>query len=67
MPRAGRKGKSKDNRPARSRYWMMRRLETKKVKNLVEHCGLDYGVAFHRWHKERQGRVPKSYLRYGAT
>jgi hypothetical protein len=63
MPRSGRKGKNKDRRPAKIRYWNRRRLETAKVRHLVRHCGMEPKEALRYWHGVRQGRVPDNYLR----
>lgn len=63
MQRAGgKKSKAPDNRPARKRYWARRTLETRKVGNLMDRCGMTKQAAYNRWHRERKGRVPTGYL-----
>jgi len=46
----GKKGKRKDARPARARYWLKRTLETKKIHNLVKYCGMSVEKASSVWH-----------------
>ena len=58
----GSKSKSPDKRPARKRYWARRRLETRKVKQLMR-WGMDGQEAVKVWQKQRQGRVPTGWLR----
>ena len=62
LTQAGKRSKSPDNRPTRRRYWAKRTLETKKVHNLMIHCGMSKQSAFNHWHKTRQGRVPDGFL-----
>jgi hypothetical protein len=63
-PRTGVKksGKRPDKRPARDRYWATRRLETRKVNNLMRCCGMSKQSAYNFWHKTRQGRVRDALL-----
>ena len=61
--RTGKKSKKPDGRLARKMYWSRRTLETRKVKNLMVHCGMTKQSAYNKWHKDRQGRVPDGYLR----
>ena len=56
------KGKSKDDRPARARYWASRTLEERKVKNLMRN-GMTRATATTYWNNIRQGRVPDGFLR----
>ena len=58
----GKKSKSRDDRPARKEYWRKRKLEERKIKNLIKHCGMTRQSAYNRWHRERTGRVPSGYL-----
>lgn len=68
------KSKRPDKRPARAKYWASRRLEEKKIRNLMDHCGMSRQQAYHTWREgmptkkgglfgKRQGRVPDKYLR----
>ena len=57
------KAKRADKRPARLRYWFTRRLEARKVANLMKYCGMSKQSAFNFWHRTRKGRVPDGYLR----
>jgi hypothetical protein len=70
----GKKSKRLDKRPARSKYWMKRTLEQKKIRNLMRCCGMTRAQAMKTWHEgalskkgklygKRQGRVPDKYLR----
>ena len=63
---SGKKSKRKDNRPARSRYWMKRTLETRKIANLMKHCGMSRQSAYNFWHKNRKGRVRDGFLNKSA-
>lgn len=58
----GKKSKRYNKGPSRIRYWLSRRLEKKKIKMLMKHCGLTKEAATKRWHHERKGRVPDGYL-----
>lgn len=60
--RTGKKSKKPDGRPARKRYWAARKLEGRKVGNLVRSCGMTKQSAYNRWHRDRKGRVPDGYL-----
>ena len=60
--RITKKSKRPDNRPARLMYWARRRLETRKVGNLMRYCGMSKQSAYKYWHKVRQGRVPAGFL-----
>jgi len=42
--------------PARERYWREGRLEEKKVRKLVKHCGMDEKNARALWRQQRVGR-----------
>lgn len=59
------KGAPKSKRPganngaARQRYWAERRLEKRKIRNLVRHNGLTETQAYLHWHATRKGRVKK--------
>ena len=54
--------KAKDQRPARSRYWnevkLGNGLRRRKIRNLVECCGLTPQAAAKRWLETRQ-RIKK--------
>jgi len=45
--------------PARRRYWGEGRLEKRKIRNLMVHCGMSYAVASTHWHANRKGRIKK--------
>lgn len=45
--------------PARERYWRSGRLEDKKVRALVKHCGMSERDARALWRAERLGRIKK--------
>ena len=60
--RQGKKGKRKDARPARKRYWAGRHLEKNKVRHMMKAYGLTKKEAEKRWHAERQTRVPTGYI-----
>ena len=59
----GKKSKRPDKRPARLRYWLKRRLEVRKVGNLMKYCGMSKQTAYNFWHNTRKGRVKDGYLR----
>ena len=61
--KTGKKSKRRDKRPARARYWATRKLEERKIANLIKHCGMSRQSAYNRWHFERKGRVKDGYLR----
>ena len=61
--KTGKKSKRRDKRPARARYWATRKLEERKIANLIKHCGMSRQSAYNRWHAERKGRVKDGYLR----
>ncbi len=63
---AGKKSKSKDNRPARKKYWASRKLEKNKVKSLMKSQKMTRAEATTFWNNERKGRVPDGYLLKGA-
>ena len=65
--KGGKKSKRTDKRPARSRYWLKRTLEERKVKAIMKAYGLTEVRARERWHAERKGRVPKGYVRIDPT
>lgn len=50
---AGRNNK----KPSRARYWASKRLEKRKIRNLVKYCGLSEAAAYDRWHSTRMGRM----------
>jgi len=58
--RISKKSKRPDNRPARERYWREKRLEARKVRNLMKYCGLSKQSAYKRWRDERGGRRMKT-------
>lgn len=62
IERPGKKSKRKDQRPARKRYWMMRVLESRKVRHLMKCCRMSKQSAYNTWHRMRKGRVPEGYL-----
>ncbi len=64
--RQGKKGKRKDERPARKAYWLKRQLEKNKVRRLVKHGKMNYMDALRYWQKVRQARVPANFVRKGA-
>ena len=43
----------------RSRYWNSRRLEKRKVRNLVRCCGMDPIIALVHWREIRVTRIKK--------
>jgi hypothetical protein len=53
----GKKSKQPDKRPARARYWATRRLETRKVRNLVKCCGMTLEAAKKKWAATRTTRI----------
>ncbi len=57
----GKKTKSRDDRPARARYWAKRTLEAHKVKNLVRY-GYSPEKALRFWREHRKGRVPNGFI-----
>ena len=61
--KTSKKSKRRDMRPARARYWASRRLEERKITNLMKHCGMSRQSAYNRWHTERKTRVKDGYLR----
>ena len=61
--KTGKKSKRRDARPARARYWASRRLEERKVANLMKHCGMSRQAAFNRWHSERKTRLKDGFFR----
>lgn len=54
--------KSKDKRPARTKYWARRRLELIKVRRIMRAYGLDEIKAKERWNAERKTRVPAKFV-----
>lgn len=54
-PRSKRPGAN--NGPARQRYWTSGRLEERKVKALMVHCGYTRAEAVLRWLDTRKGRM----------
>lgn len=48
--------KSKDTRPARARYWASKRLEGRKLKNIMRYMGLSRIDALYFWRDSRGGR-----------
>ncbi len=60
--RQGKKGKRKDGRPARKRYWAGRHLEKNKIRRMMKAYGLTKKDAEKRWHAERKTRVPAGYV-----
>lgn len=50
-----RKGKKKDERPAKKKYWSSRALERNKVRNLIK-SGVPVESAKKLWYKMRQNR-----------
>jgi len=73
--RIGKKSKSPDKRPARQRYWITRKLEERKVGNLMKYCGMSKQQAYNFWHNgnieknglgRRMGRVKDGYLKKTA-
>jgi len=61
--KTGKKSKRRDARPARARYWATRRLEERKIGNLMKYCGMSRQSAYNKWHSERKGRVKDGFLR----
>jgi hypothetical protein len=61
-----RKSKSKDERPARKRYWTRRKLEQHKVRQLVKWRGITYEQALKVWQQARKGRVPNDFFKKSA-
>lgn len=65
----GKKSKRPDERPARIRYWLSRRLEKRKVKRIMKSHKDKNGNPLSKfdatklWREMRQGRVPKNFLR----
>jgi tRNA 2-selenouridine synthase SelU len=57
----GKKSKSKDNRPARVRYWLSRTLEKNKIKHLMRN-GYTRANALEFWQNKRQGRLKDGFL-----
>lgn len=68
------KSKRSDSRPARAKYWSIRKLEARKVANLMRCRGMTKQQAYRYWHEgslvegkegcgKRLGRVPEGYLR----
>ena len=57
----GGKGGRKHNRGARNdkrnRYWNSKRLEKRKVRNLVEHNGMYPAIAREHWRTVRTTRI----------
>jgi hypothetical protein len=51
------KGKKSKNKKSRIRYWDSRRLERKKVCNLVRYNRMEYDEALRFWRKVRKKRV----------
>lgn len=51
-------GKKSKKSAARDRYWASGRLEKRKVRNLMKHCGLTEDEAKKRW-KEQKARAPR--------
>ena len=43
----------------RSRYWNSRRLEKRKVRNLVRCCGMNEVLALTHWRNVRTTRIKK--------
>jgi len=54
--RTGKKSKKPDKRPARLRYWATKRLEERKIRNLMKHCGMTKQQAYRFW---REGSLAK--------
>lgn len=48
-----RKTKGGNDRPSRTKYWASGRLETHKVKALMQHCGMTRGEATALWRETR--------------
>lgn len=61
--KTSKKSKRRDERPSRSRYWAKRKLEARKIANLMQCNGMSKQSAYNYWHKARKGRVPDGYLR----
>ena len=63
----GSKGWTKDNRPARARYWTRRTLEKRKIKRMMKAYGLSESKAKERWYAERNSRrVKGDYMDYSG-
>ncbi len=62
VKRQGKKGKPKDGRPARKRYWAGKHLEKTKIQHMMKAYGLNELQAKKRWHAERKTRVPAGYV-----
>lgn len=70
---------SKDNRPARKRYWDKHTLEKRKIRNILAnkqrhhdkegHAGkrMTEREALIWWQSRRQGRVPDKYIPIDRT
>jgi hypothetical protein len=59
----GKKSKAPDKRPARKRSWAARKLEKRKVKNLMKSHKMTRAAALTFWNNNRKGRVPEGYLK----
>lgn len=61
MPKVS-KSKSKDQRPARQRYWARRRLEVHKAFNLMRCNGMTAKGAVLYWREVRKNRIPTGFI-----
>ncbi len=59
--KVSRKGKRRNEGPARKRYWMVRTLEKHKIKALMRQ-GMTRAKALIFWHEVRIGRVPNGFI-----
>lgn len=60
-------GKKKKNSAARNRYWESGRLERKKVRNLVRHCGMSEVDALKHWRSARNLKATKKPVMTGPV
>ena len=69
LQRQSKKGKRKDTRSARLRYWASRTLESRKVRNILKNKQknkdgslMTVDQARRWWVSRRQGRVPEKFI-----
>ena len=51
------RSKKEDKRPARARYWSLKKLEKHKVRNLVRCNAMEKSIATVYWRKVRKRRI----------
>ena len=55
--REGKKSKSPNKTPSRTKYWALNMLEKHKIRNMIQSCGLTEAKARREWRSNRKTRT----------